>query len=74
MGEAENMEENEKGLTLKPIVLPHITMTLKRAWKANQENMEKARFFLIFVLGSKRNQGCICGESYLVHSNICPGY
>jgi hypothetical protein len=42
MGEAKNMEENEKGLTLKPIVLPHITMTLKRAWKANQENLEKA--------------------------------
>lgn len=42
MGETENAEEGEKGLTLKPIVLPQITMTLKRAWKANRENLEKA--------------------------------
>lgn len=56
MGEAENMEENEKGLTLKPIVLPHITMTLKRAWKANQENLEKARFS-DFCVGFKAQPG-----------------
>lgn len=45
MGEAENMEVRDKGLTLKPIVLPQFTMTLKRAWKANQENLEKEMNF-----------------------------
>ena len=32
-------------MTLKPIVLPQITMTLKRAWKANRGNLEKAGIF-----------------------------
>lgn len=43
--ETEDTEEGEKSLTMKPIVLPLITMTLKRAWKANHENLEKARIF-----------------------------
>lgn len=42
---AEDMEEKEKTLALKPIVLPPITMTLKRVWKANRENLEKAGIF-----------------------------
>lgn len=44
-GEAEDIDEREKGLTLNPVVLPAITMTLKRAWKANRENLEKAGMF-----------------------------
>lgn len=56
MGEVGDMEEKKNGLTLKPITLPVITMTLKRVWKANRENLEKAGMFdfLCWVQGRTR--------------------
>lgn len=54
-GEAKNMEEKEKSLTLKPIIPPQTTMTLKRAWKAYKENLENAQFLKKIILGSKCN-------------------
>lgn len=55
-GAAEGMEEQEKMMALKPMTLPGITMTLKRAWKANSENLEKAGVFdfLCYVQGATR--------------------
>lgn len=43
--ESEVLEEPEKALTLKPMVLPLITLALKKAWKANQEQLEQAGMF-----------------------------
>lgn len=43
--EFDGLEESEKALTLKPMVLPLITLALKKAWKANQEQLEQAKIF-----------------------------
>ena len=43
--ELEELEETKKAFTLKPVVLPWITLTLKKTWKVNQERLEKAGIF-----------------------------
>lgn len=43
--EADKWEDEERPLPFKPVVLPPITMTMKKAWKANREKLEEAGIF-----------------------------
>ena len=50
------VEEVEPEVTVKPITLPAISLALKKAWKSNQANLEKAGIFnyLCWIQGAVR--------------------
>lgn len=54
--EAHKIEEVEPNMTIKAVALPAIPMTLKKAWKTNQANLEKAGMFryLCWIQGAIR--------------------
>lgn len=47
--EEDKTEEEGQAFSVKPMVLPNISIALKTAWKANSVKLEKARIFHFYV-------------------------
>lgn len=43
--EADKWEEETRPLPFKPVILPPLTLTMKKTWKANREKLESAGIF-----------------------------
>lgn len=68
--EAEKWEDKERPLPLKPVILPHITMALKKTLKTNREKIGKCGNFSFFMLGLKYNKSNIYGHGHTICSNL----
>ena len=68
--ELENEEAVMSRWTMKSVVLHNLPMNMKGALKANQVKLEKANFFLLYLLDSKLFKKCLCRSSQPVCEHL----